>query len=203
MSFRRTWARFSREGRTLGPSPGVREAWHQGRRWYHVWLLTLADPRVRARRDLVRDALGDALTPFCEDAPHVTVWVHGFEPPRGPHPHEGARVPVTIGGASSFASCPFLEVRAPALRGLRAAFEGAEERWSAYRPHLTVGLYARTRRAPDIVERLRRLRALPPLRTEGTFVSARVDAWDASGRFEVIPPATLPGSPLPFVVTHT
>ncbi len=188
MSFRRTWARFAREGRILGPSPGVREAWHQGRRWYHVWLLTLDDPRVRDRRDAVRDALGESVRPFCQDAPHVTVWVHGFHPPRAPHPDEGACVPVVVGAASSFASCPFLEVRAPVLRGLRARFAGPEERWAAYRPHLTVGLYAHSRPAPDVVERLRPLRRLPPLPTEGRFVAARVDAWDDDGRFELLDP---------------
>jgi hypothetical protein len=154
-----------------------------------VWLLTLDDPRVRDRRDAVRAALGDAVRPFCEEAPHVTVWVHGFHPPCAPHADEGARVPVIVGAASSFASCPFLEVRAPALRGLRAGFAGPEERWAAYRPHLTVGLYAHTRPAADVVQRLRPLRRLPPLRTEGRFVAARVDAWDDGGRFEPLDPS--------------
>ena len=34
-----TWQRFLDAGRTLGPSPGVREAWHQGRSSYAVWAL--------------------------------------------------------------------------------------------------------------------------------------------------------------------
>ncbi len=181
MSFRRTWARFAREGRTLGPSPGVREAWHEGRRWYHVWVLSLPDPRVRARRDAVYEALGDRVSPWCVDTPHVTVWVRGFSPPDDTHPHEGRAVDVLLGGASSFRSCPFLEVRAPALAELRAGFRGPEERWAAYRPHLTVGIYRRTGVDPAVVRCLRALRRLPPLRTEGVLQAARVDAWDETG----------------------
>jgi hypothetical protein len=185
MSFRRVWARFSGTARTLTATPGAREAWHAGRRWYHVWLLTVDDPRVTARVDAVRHALGDAVVPFCADAPHVTVWVHGFEAPRAPHPAEGTRVPMVVGGANSFTSSPFLEVRAEALAALRAGFRGPEERWAAYRPHLTVGLYARSGPAPEVVARLRGLRRLAPIHAEGRFLAARIDAWDAAGAISV------------------
>lgn len=186
MSFRRTWRRFRAAPRTLGPTPGVREAWHQGRRWYHVYLLLLEDPAVDARVAEVAGALAPWVTPFATGQAHVTVWVHGFSPPPD-HAALGARVPVEIGRLNSFTSCPFLEVRSPALPGLRLGFSTPEERWSAYRPHLTVGRYNADTPIDVLIPALRRWRRLPALRSEARFVHAEVDAFDPSGAFRVLP----------------
>ena len=67
MSFRRAWLRFLRAGRTLGPTPGVREAWARGGSTYHAWVLEIDDPRVVARRDAVR-ALLEQARPGCTSA---------------------------------------------------------------------------------------------------------------------------------------
>lgn len=181
MSFRRAWRRFRTAPRTLGPTPGVREAWHRGRRWYHVWAVLVDDPVVLARRDAVAAAVAPWTTPFAADAPHVTVWVHGFDPPPV-HPDEGRVVPLVVSGANAFTSCPFLEVRAPALRALRARFPGEEERWSAYLPHLTVARFHGAHPTPPLVAALRPFRALPPVVTAGRFVRVGVDAFDEAGR---------------------
>lgn len=209
MGFRHQWARFLRGPRTLAPTPGVREAWHRGRRWYHVWVLEL-DEVAAARRDEVYRALieGGAgaegagagaegagadsplLLPFSVRTPHVTVWVHGFEeeeaegPRRRPtprHPEEGARLRLGLGGASSFLSCPFVEVRAPWIGRLRAGFPGGEERWAAYLPHLTVARYAAAHPTVAVAARLRPLRRLPRLEVEATLRHRVVDAWAEDG----------------------
>ncbi len=194
MSFQRVWRRFAAGRRTLGPSPGVREAWAQGRRCYHAWVLVIDDPRVEARRAEVASALEVAspgsLSPWCARASHVTVWVAGWEPP-GSHPREGARVPLEVGRASAFSSCPILEVRCPGevrgsgLRALRATFPGREERWAPYRPHLTVGLWRRSEPVGPLVGALRSLRRLPWLRTEGVLRLAHIDALADEGVFHV------------------
>lgn len=181
MSFRRVWARFLRGPVTLGPAPGVREAWHRGRRWYHVWALRVDDPAVRARRDAVLDALGPLAEPFCAEDLHVTLWVHGFAPPEFVHPEEGRAVPLRVGGANAFLSAPFLEVRGP-LAGLRAGFPGPEERWASYRPHLTVGRFRSTAPTRVAAARLRPWRALPTIATVGTLRHCVVDAFDDRGR---------------------
>lgn len=203
MGFRHQWARFLRGPRTLAPTPGVREAWHRGRRWYHVWVLEL-DESAAARRDevygaLIRGAGAGArgagaerrlLIPFSLRTPHVTVWVHGFEeeeaggPRRRPapgHPEEGAHFTLGLGGASSFLSCPFVEVRAPWIGALREGFPGREERWAAYLPHLTVARYAAALPTSELAAHLRPLRRLPPLEVAATLRHRVVDAWAEDG----------------------
>ena len=198
MGFRHQWARFLRGPRTLAPTPGVREAWHRGRRWYHVWVLDL-DEAAADRRDQVLAALhegaeadggGPLLLPFSVRTPHVTVWVHGFEedesggPRRRPtpgHPAEGQRFRVGLAGAGSFLSCPFVEVRAPWIDALRAGFSGREERWAAYLPHLTVARYAAARPTAELAARLRPLRRLPRVEVEGWLRHRVVDAWAEDG----------------------
>lgn len=164
----------------------MREAWHQGRRWYHVWVLDLSPaPALIDRLDAVRAALGPMVTPFSVATPHVTVWVRGFAP--GPaHPAEGRVVPLRVGRVNAFASCPFLEVRAPALAAIRAGFAGPEERWSAYRPHLTVARFSGDWPVDEVRRRLRPYRALPALQVEGRLRHGVVDAWSESG--EVLDP---------------
>lgn len=180
MSARRAWARFGRLGHTWGLAPGAREAWHRGRRWYHVWVLRVDDAAVRARRAAVWETMAGWLEPSAPDDPHVTVWVHGFDPPGFHHPLEGAEVPLRVGGAGSFASCPYLEVRGP-LDPLRRAFPGGEERWAPYLPHLTVGRYAGAVPVAPVVRALRPLRRLPPLDTRGRLCHVVVDALDPAG----------------------
>lgn len=180
MSFRRTWSRFVARPRVLVPSPGVREAWHQGRRWYHVWVLRVVDPVIRARRDAVRAALGDWVIPFCEEDLHVTIWVHGFAPPPT-HPLEGRELELRIGRVNAFASCPFFEVRGP-MAPLRAAFVGPEERWSAWRPHLTVARFVQPVRPAEVARRLRPFRSLPELPVKAIFAHRVLDAFDEGGR---------------------
>lgn len=183
MSFRRVWSRFSRSTRTLGPTPGAREAWHQGRRWYHVTLLRIDDAAVVARRNAVLANLADVLTPFALDDLHITVFVHGFVDPARmrPPPWENEPVAVRIGGVNAFGSCVFLEARSPAIPSLRRRFSGPEERWSAYRPHVTVGLFRATLPVGPILPRLRPLRRLSPLLATGRLTTVLVDAFDPSG----------------------
>lgn len=186
MSFRRTWAQFRAARTTLGPTPGVREAWHQGRRWYHAWVLQIADEAVVARRDAVLAALDGVATPFSTRSPHVTVWVHGFDPPGFEHPLDGVELPLVVGRVNSFRSVPFLEVRSD-LRAVRAAFPGLEERWAPYQPHLTVARYTGDVSVAAIVCRLRPWRRAEPIHTRGRLIHGVVDAWSEAG--EVLPAA--------------
>jgi len=147
------------------------------------------DPAVAERVRRVSRALAPWIEPLAVDQPHVTVWVHGFDPPE-PHPELGARVPVEIGRVGSFTSCPFLEVRSEAIRRLREGCAGREERWAGYLPHLTVGRYAADTSIDVLLPELRPWRRLPPIRTEGRLVLAAVDAFDPGGSFRVLEPPT-------------
>lgn len=183
MSFPRTWQRFLR-GHTLTETPGVREGWHRGRPRYHVLVLRVPDAAVQQRRAAVAAALTGWLLPSAPDDPHVTAWVYGFDAP-APHPLEGRTFPLQIGGANSFASCPFLAARCTALRAIRDAVPGRtlspEERWAPWLPHLTVGRYAVAVAGRAVAARLRGLRGMPPISCAGRLVRCWVDPQDETG----------------------
>lgn len=191
MSFNRVWARFLRRSRTLAPTPGVREAWHQGRRWFHVSALLLEAPTLAERIAQTRSGLDPHLDVFSAHSPHVTCFVHGFADPTSvPElPNEGEEVELVIGGANAFASCVFLEVRSSRLHALRAAFTGEEHRWAAYRPHVTVGLFRAAVPTREVAATLRPLRSLPPIRAKGRlhtcFLDARVGGGHLHRREEI------------------
>ena len=123
--------------------------------------------------------MGDWILPFRQ--PHVTVWVQGFEH-REPHPQEGQEFSLSVGGINSFASCLFLEVRAERLKEIRRSFDGKEERWRPYLPHLTVGCYACSLQPRQIAKQIHAFRGLPPLKISGIFRRARVDAFSRMGQ---------------------
>lgn len=175
------WARFVAREQTLGPTPGVREAWRRGRARYAVWLLRVHHPAVLARMAAIAADLGDWIEPVAEA--HITVRVCGF-PTADPRldddvseatlrAHRQALlradlppVSVQIRGASSFASAAFVEVvEVRGLTALRAALSvpGCTPHRSSglYQPHVTVGTYRATLPSRPIVEALKRHRSAP------------------------------------------
>ncbi|MCC6996379.1 MAG: 2'-5' RNA ligase family protein [Deltaproteobacteria bacterium] len=182
-----TWQRFLDAGRTLGPSPGVREAWHQGRGSYAVWALLLDDEvaggQLRARADAVAAAVAPlGVRPVRQL--HVTVFVAGFPALVATRPDDVATVRLArqlgraraaagplaleVGGASSFQTCAMLEVTpvGDALARLRAALtaEAPEVRFAPYQPHVTAAIYDHDGPAAPVAAALAPLRDLPPLR---------------------------------------
>jgi hypothetical protein len=181
LSFSACYRKFCKAGWTLPATPGVREAWHQGRRWYAVWVLKLEDVAIQQRRIELYQLLSKYLLPSAPHQPHITVWVHGFSP-APTHPLEEQSFAVEIGPINSFTTCPFLEVRAKAILNIRADFSTPEERWSRYYPHLTIGRYG-GRFSTTVLQRiLQPYRSLPALTTTGILKKAWVDAFDEEGR---------------------
>lgn len=162
----------------LLPTPGHREAWHQGRRWYFVTVLEVDDANVVARRNSILDAITDVCAPFSHATPHVTVFVHGFE---RPHPTGPTEVPLVVGGAGAFQTCVFLQVRCRQLAVLRAALGAEEHRWAHYLPHLTVGRFVKAAVPRQIGARLRIFTRLPPLLATGRLRLMAVDALRDDG----------------------
>jgi hypothetical protein len=173
-----TWERFTALERTLGPTPGVREAWARGRERYAVWALRVADPVVAARMGAVAERLGDAIVPVHPSDAHVTVWVCGFPAATPAHDDDVAEATLTaqraavarlrrprlvLGAPNAFPTCAFLEVGDPHgdLEALRAALAGAgarEVRFASYKPHVTVGRFGDERPVGPIAGALAGLR---------------------------------------------
>ena len=137
--------------------------WHRGRQDYSVWLIELGRREISQKVAAAREQLSDFLIKPYQRQPHITVYVCGFvaDTPRYDDDYSAEQLEhhaqvlrkatvkpfsVNIGGLSSFASAPFLEVDDldGGLRRVRALLSttGKEIRRSDYTPHITVGLYS-------------------------------------------------------------
>ena len=158
------------------PSP-IRDypEWHRGRQDYSVWIIELSGKELSKKVAAAREHLSDLLIKSYERQPHITVYVCGFlvdtplydddysagQQERHAQLLRAAAVrpfPVEIGGLSSFASAPFLEVAdlEGGLRRVRALLSttGKEISRSTYTPHITVGLYSGVFPGSVVFERL-------------------------------------------------
>ncbi|MFN7144390.1 MAG: 2'-5' RNA ligase family protein [Myxococcota bacterium] len=181
--FDEVWQRFLAAPTTLGPTPGVREAWHRGRPRYAVWALRVEEAPIRARAAALADHLAPhGVLPFRD--PHITVFVAGF-PTAVPLADDdvaehvlaaqvdalrACRLPpprLAVGGLNAFLSCPVLEVLDPHgdLARLRAPLAALhpEIRFAPYLPHLTVGTFGDTRPTAPVAAAVAPFRGLPPL----------------------------------------
>ena len=151
-------------------------------------MLRAAQVEVQARLALVgarlSSALGQAFVPLAASEAHITAFVVGF-PADFPTLDDDVSPDVLvrqadavralkawpprleIGGASSFLSCPILEVRDPHgdLDRARAALAavGSELRFAGYTPHVTVGSMPVAVPTSALVACLAPLRRLPPI----------------------------------------
>lgn len=191
------WQTFLDSPDTRGPSLGVREQWHAGRRHFVVWALPVSTPSVVRRVDRVQQALAEHLSPVPLDQLHITVWVAGFLDGDGTRNDDLSfetwaaiqrqiqawqePIPVRITGASSFPSCPFLQVEAigsglDLLRQTIQSIHPNELRFSDFVPHLTIGSYIRSQATAPLAQILGQHRALPPIPLSLLPAEARVDA---------------------------
>lgn len=149
--------------------------WHHGRETYVVWVLRVEQAAIIDKFKFAREHLDEYLLEPYRRQPHITLFVCGFlvEKPRYNDDFtptqldaqietvEQARIQqfeIKIGGLSSFASAPFLEVHDPqgSIARLREILShgGREFRTAPYTPHLTVGLYAGEFDSQDVSRRL-------------------------------------------------
>ena len=183
MGFTETWTRFLELEQTLGPSPGVRAQWHQGRPRYAVWLCRLQSPALTDRIEAIAAQLGDAIHPIPPEDTHVTVFVSGFpaahpaynddvswevlEQQRGLLQRHFKPTTLHVGRSCSFSTAAFLEVTDPGgvLHSVRDALctAASELRFAPYQPHVTIGVYADTRPAPPIAQVLAQWRTQAPI----------------------------------------
>ena len=176
------WDEFRAARFTLGPSPGVREAWHRGRPGYLVWLLDVAAGPVSERVGRVARALQKELVPAPGSRLHVTVLVMGFPDELPAHllrdqireleQTRPTAPAVRLHGATSSGVSVHLSVCdcARGIAGIRDALTRCghslgfvEPRQSRYRPHVTVGDFPSAFSVESILPALSRHRAYPPL----------------------------------------
>lgn len=164
-------------GRMIGETPGLREAWHRGRRAYFVWLFTIEEPSVVARARESTARLGALVEPSPSPSPHarlhVTALVNGFPDELPPdlcaaqrHAVEEAQPKAPLvrvhGPALSFVSvqlpvCDCEKGIRAVRRALRSASEALghrEPRESPYAPHVTVGNVTDSVRASALYDAL-------------------------------------------------
>jgi 2'-5' RNA ligase len=149
--------------------------WHRGRQDYSVWIIELSGMELSQKIAAARDHLSEFLIKPYQRQPHITIYVCGFvadtrryddDYSAGQLEHHvhllktAALKPFSleIGGLSSFASAPFLEVadQEGGLARVRALLStgGKEISRSAYTPHITIGLYSSAFPGSVVVERI-------------------------------------------------
>jgi len=137
--------------------------WHHGRQDYSVWLIELGRADVSRKVAAAREHLSAFLMTSYQRKPHITIYVCGFLADTrfydddysaeqfGRHAQflrdaEVRPFTIEIGGLSSFASAPFLDVADPegGIDRLRTllSMTGQEIGRSVHTPHITIGLYS-------------------------------------------------------------
>ena len=145
----------------------------------------------------MQQALAEHLEPIPLEPLHITVWVAGFLDGDGAR-NDGLSqetwaaiqrqiqawkqpIPVRITGASSFLSCPFLQVDPIGsgldfLRKIMDSIHPNALRFSNPAPHLTIGSYTRSQATEPLAQILRQHRALPPIPLSLLPAEGRVDS---------------------------
>lgn len=182
MNFASVWQHFCRQPTTTGPDPGIRQQWHQGRRWYAVWVARVTEPAVHARMASMAAPLGNAIRAIEPSQAHITLFVSGFiaEDPRldddvAPAVLRRQRdalaaadlsLSLAAGRTNSFTTAAFLEVHERGgLSRARAILsgQGEELRFGPYHPHVTLGVYRETRPTAPLAAALSAGRAFSPI----------------------------------------
>jgi 2'-5' RNA ligase len=150
--------------------------WRHGRKSYAVWVLRCDENQaLQEKFNNAREHLNDYLLGSYHRQPHITLFVCGFLVEKHQYNDDFTQreldsqiqtlekadiepFEIEINGLNSFASAPFLEVHDPdkGIPRLRKILSGSarEFRPAAYRPHLTVGLYADAFPSEKILERI-------------------------------------------------
>lgn len=149
--------------------------WHRGRKEYAVWIIELAGEEIlRIVKAARRHLSGFLLGPY-ERQPHITLFVCGFLTEAARFDDDYCRhqadahrqllsgsgigpFSIEIGGLKSFAAAPFLEVhdREGGIERVRALLSSTttEIAQSAFKPHVTVGLYSGTFPSKMVCEKI-------------------------------------------------
>jgi 2'-5' RNA ligase len=148
--------------------------WHRQRKSYAVWVLRCEENKaIQEKFKTAREHLQPYLLEPYRRQPHITLFVCGFLVENHQYNDDFTQAQleaqiqafgraniqpfeIEIGGMSSFASAPFLEVHDPGggIPRLRQVLsQGAPEfRTAPYKPHLTIGLYANAYPSKEVLE---------------------------------------------------
>lgn len=162
MIYPEIWQAFTEQPMTLGADRREYPEWHKNRSRYYLWAVDTDTLLVNRRLQMFRALLRPYLVePYVRQA-HITLAVCGF---LADHPVHNDDITIGmieqqvqrlqalalppfglgIGGISSFASAPFLEVadKSQSLERIRAALALAHDdfRTTHYVPHVTIGIY--------------------------------------------------------------
>ncbi len=185
------WREFLAADTVLATRDGDYPTWRRGRDRYAAWVIPINEPDVEKRLGAVRRALSGRLIHPCRRAPHVTLFACGFPEMRPRHDDDIAPsvlegqgetlraaslepFEIRVGGARSFRGAPYLAIDDPAggIERMRRilARAGREQRFAAFIPHVTVGVYNAPWGTADIAAVLGPFGRLPRLRLHVTCI---------------------------------
>lgn len=155
---------FGEADETIPSVPGDYGGWHRGRSDYAVWLIRLDDNGIKQTIEAARRHMADYLLPSYNRQGHISLFVCGFLTKQRVHDddytedqfRDQARLldhagitpfRIEVGGISSFASAPYLEVFDPdggiaRTRDILTRRCPEIARDVPFIPHVTIGLYS-------------------------------------------------------------
>ncbi len=188
--------------KTIASPRGDFLSWHRGRKEFALWMIRLEHDAVFRKVEAARNHLsGLLLTPY-ERQPHITLFVCGFlaDERRFDDDYAGhqlddhfrliadskiAPFSIEIGGISSFASAPFLQVYdleggIERIRALLSTTATEIER-DRFTPHVTVGVYAGEFESEIVLERIKTFVDEPVKFSVDRITFAAYDSSDIRG----------------------
>ncbi len=206
--FETTWSEFRSASIVQPTVPGDDRSWRRGRDRYFAWVVPVDDAAVLNRFEEGRAALAPWLLSPWLRRPHVTVFVAGFARRRAildddvsfgqlkaqsdviRHAVRASRRVLVAGALNSFRSAPFIEIHCPDswLASTRRALGqvAREQRFCAYQPHVTVGVYNAAYATRTLSQVLFPHRIAAPLEFDaGSVDLVSYDAADVAGELRL------------------
>ncbi len=169
------WNEFVQQKYCRGAQQREYPEWHKQRERYFIWAIDADTRELQERINRYKNSLKPYLVDNYHRQPHITLAVSGFLSEQPQHNDDIAPATIdqqvqalkalalkpftlTVGGANSFATAPFLEVKEQCntLEIIRQVFNSTHNdfRTMRYVPHITLGIYNHDHPAASITAKM-------------------------------------------------
>jgi len=185
--------------------------WHKGTPYFGFWAVEVSNPACRNKIEAYQKHLSDKLHAGYARQPHITLVPAGLLADNHVQRDSVSRqveqleklsvraFPLQLSGCSSFAICPYLQVRDPlgrldSIRECLGSTAGADSSGD-YTPHVTLGFYNQAYNPAVIVETISEISSDDIEFMVHEIVFAQYETRDVQGPYEVLHRISLGSGP--------